>query len=168
MQHQRTASPPPAPSAVRGLGVVDALCLELEPLQLAWLADELDVARHCARDHLERLGVDRGDDETAEWTYQLQVLSMIVEQLPPDPAGRVTVVGPAAAIRRLIGGAARNTADALAEALRDEPPRPAPDAAARLRRLAAAAAAFAVRLADLEEIEAYSFDPHCDPAGPER
>ena len=165
MQHQRTASTPPAPSAVRGLGVVDALCVELEPVQVAWLADEIDVAGRCAREHLAELPAGHDADELADREYEIEALAMIRAQLPAAPGGAVTVVGPAATMRRLIGGAARNTADALAEALDDQPPRSEPAAAVALRALAAAAAGFADRLAAVEEIEAYSFDPGADPAG---
>ena len=166
MQDERSASTPPAPSAVRGLGVVDALCVEFEPVQVAWLADEIEVARRCAREHLAELPAESDADELAGREYEIRALTMIREQLPDAPAGAVAVVGPAATMRRLIGGAARNTAGALAEALGDQPPRSDPGAAAALRALAAATAGFADRLAALEELEAYSFDPGADPASP--
>ena len=164
MQDESNASNPPAPSAVRGLGVVDALCVELEPGQVAWLADEVDVVAGCAAERLDRLPPDAGEQELAAHAYRIEVLAMVRAQLPEGAAGSISVVAPAATMRELIAGAARNTAEALGEALADEPQPSDAATAARLRALAAAAAGFAERLAAMRDIEAYSFDPRSDPA----
>ena len=48
---RRATTPPPAGS-VHGLGVVDALRIDLEPGQLPWLAAEIDTLRYCLEDEL--------------------------------------------------------------------------------------------------------------------
>jgi hypothetical protein len=94
----RANTPPPA-GTVHGLGLVDALRIDLQPPQLPWLAAEIDILRYCLEDELahQRARYDelpeaarkerRADARAAERelerrTYQLQVLAMIAEQLP--------------------------------------------------------------------------------------
>ena len=48
---RRATTPPPAGN-VHGLGVVDALRIDLEPGQLPWLAAEIDTLRYCLEDEL--------------------------------------------------------------------------------------------------------------------
>ena len=98
---RRRANPSPAVGNVCGLGESHALRAWLRPVQLPWLADEIDelrrpieeaVAVERARyDQLTAGGADRRspeacetDTEIARRTYQLKVLAMIREQLPID------------------------------------------------------------------------------------
>jgi hypothetical protein len=157
---QRRANPsPPVANRVHGLGESHALRVDFEPVQLPWLADEIDTLRSSIEDELVRACADHdqqaagtmgerspaareAEDELDRRTYQLQVLSMIREQVPvsapivaacvaspwSEPSelaselaritAPVTVVGPARAMLILIRGAARNVADAHGDALR--------------------------------------------------
>jgi hypothetical protein len=95
----RAATPPPAGN-VQGLGVVDALRIDVQPEQLPWLAAELDTLRYCLEDELahrrarcnelaeaakgeQRYPTAReAEQELERRAYQLHVLAMIREQLP--------------------------------------------------------------------------------------
>jgi hypothetical protein len=214
------ANPSPPIATVHGLGESHALRVDLLPVQVAWLADEVETLRGCvsgefarARESHERTVAAGSDDErdaeVDRRVYQLRVLGMIREQLPlsaavvaaviGDPwrpheealeAARltapVTVVGPARAMLVLVRGAARNVADALGEALRG--PKPlgksdtvtggdlthwpelhslTPAVAARLRDLAAAAAAFTDTYVAAVAQQGYVFDPEHYPVYPD-
>ena len=220
----RAAAPAPPARTVHGLGVVDALRIDLEPGQLPWLAAEIDTLRYCLEDELahrcaryyelpdaakqDRRGPAReAAPELERRTYQLQALAMICEQVPISPEAvaaavaspwrkpahditpavervegpPIAVVGPAALMTVLIRGATRNVADALGEALRGpdldvdahtdsasgwrgaELPRVTPAIAEKLRAVAAAAQAFTDTYLDILALQAYSFDPECQP-----
>jgi hypothetical protein len=95
----RRANSVPPVSSVHGVGEGHALQLDLKPVQLPWLADEIDTLRAAIEEELatararhdQRLGGDREQrsPETREAgaevdrrAYQLQVLAMIRHQLP--------------------------------------------------------------------------------------
>lgn len=95
---RRATAPPPA-GDVHGLGVVDALRIDVQPSQLPWLAAEIEILRYCLEDELahRRARYDElaeaarehrwpsareAEQELERRTYQLQVLAMIREQLP--------------------------------------------------------------------------------------
>jgi hypothetical protein len=95
----RRANTPPPAGNVHGLGLVDALRVDLQGAQLAWLAAEVDIVRHCLDDELTHLrarydelpdavkqnpcsGAREAEDELDRRAYQLQVLAMVAEQLP--------------------------------------------------------------------------------------
>jgi hypothetical protein len=95
----RRASTPPPHGTVHGLGVVDALRIDLDPEQLPWLAAEIDTLRYCLEDELahrcaryyelpgaakqDRRGRARdAERELERRAYQLQALAMIREQVP--------------------------------------------------------------------------------------
>jgi hypothetical protein len=96
---RQRANPSPPVGNVCGLGECHALCVELRPVQLPWLADEIgelrgpieeELARERARhDQLTAEGTDPRSPEALEAsaeidrrTYQLKVLEMIRDQLP--------------------------------------------------------------------------------------
>jgi hypothetical protein len=108
----RRANTPPPAGNVHGLGLVDALRVDLQPAQLPWLAAEIDIVRYCVADELEHLRArydalpeaakkERrpeardAEDELARRAYQLQALAMIGEQLPVSgKAAAAVVAGP--------------------------------------------------------------------------
>ena len=109
---RQRANPSPPVGNVCGLGESHALRVELRPVQLPWLCDEIDelrrpieeaVAVERARyDQLTAGGADprspeacETDTEIARRNYQLKVLAMIREQLPiDDEAVTVGVASP--------------------------------------------------------------------------
>ena len=96
---------PPRPTAaprvgdVCGLGLVEALRIDVQPAQLPWLTAEIDIVHYCLEDELAHqrarhdeppeavTGHGQSDDREAEQelgrrAYQLQALGMIRRQLP--------------------------------------------------------------------------------------
>jgi hypothetical protein len=95
---RRATAPPPAGN-VHGLGLVDALRIDVQPPQLPWIATEIEIVRYCLEDELahRRARCDRLPDVSAEHgqpsacdaaheldrrAYQLRALAMIREQVP--------------------------------------------------------------------------------------
>ncbi|MEA2364358.1 MAG: hypothetical protein QOD71_3503 [Thermoleophilaceae bacterium] len=96
-QAPRSANPSPPLRTVHGLGESHALRVDLQPVQLPWLADEIDTLRASIREEHERV-LARSDElppaanraeaeaEVHRRAYQLRVLAMIREQLPLSSA----------------------------------------------------------------------------------
>jgi hypothetical protein len=144
---------------VHGLGVCDALRIELLPVQLPWLIDELEEMRGPLE---EALGCASPGDEAAALRYELRLLRRLRAQLPPaGHAGPFTLVGPAVMVGEVVRGTLRNVAAALAELAQA---RPAADPEP-LRATAAAAAAWTRTCLDCRAVEAFSFDPEAEPHG---
>jgi hypothetical protein len=95
----RRANSVPPVTSVHGLGESHALQLDLKPVQLPWLADEIDTLGATIEEELasararrdQRLEGDRerrsqeareADAEVDRRTYQLRVLALIRRQLP--------------------------------------------------------------------------------------
>jgi hypothetical protein len=96
-QTPSAANPSPPLGSVHGLGESHALRVDLQPVQLPWLADEIDTLRATVREEHERAlarydelspAANRAeaDAEVHRRAYQLRVLAMIREQLPLRPA----------------------------------------------------------------------------------
>jgi hypothetical protein len=156
MHHHRTAMR----GTVCGLGVCDALKLELAPVQLPWLADELDEMRGPLEEALLRARAEESADEAAGHEYELRLLRMMRAQLVDD---RSTVfVGPTGMVDEAVRGAMRNVVGALSELVHDR------DRAdeERLRETAAAANAWVRTFVDLRAVVAFNFDPEAEPSRP--
>jgi hypothetical protein len=95
----RSANPPPPIVNVHGLGESRAMRVDLQPVQLAWLADEIDTLRASIEDELSReraryealpaLSEGQVADMEAEVhrrAYQLHILAMVREQVPLEAA----------------------------------------------------------------------------------
>jgi hypothetical protein len=78
------------------------------------------------------------------------------------PTTSVALVGPTDLLTTIITGAAQDAAATLVQML-DESDRRDPHATERLRRLGAAAQAWAETYADCRTVEWFSFDPNWDP-----
>jgi hypothetical protein len=96
-QAPRPANPSPPLGRVHGLGESHALRVDLQPVRLPWLADEIDALRATIREehggavsrHDELPSAADGAEAEAEvdrCAYQLRVLAMIREQLPLSSA----------------------------------------------------------------------------------
>jgi hypothetical protein len=108
---RRAVAPPPAGN-VHGLGLVDALRIDVRAAQLPWLADEIETLRYCLEDELahQRARYDElptaakehgwpsareAEQELDRRAYQLEALAMIREQVPISPeAVTVAVANP--------------------------------------------------------------------------
>src|SRR5215218_1293199 len=93
----RRANTPPPGGNVHGLGLVDALRIDLKPAQLPWLVAEIDIVRYCLEDELKHVRArynelpeaakrDRrpdardAEEELERRAYQIQALVMIGQQ----------------------------------------------------------------------------------------
>ena len=169
---------------VQGLGVADALRVELEPCQVPWLVDEIDALRDVVEDALEherarweavsgasrraRLpGAVEVEDELDRIRYEARVLEMIRDQVVgrPNGEGPVAVFGPARIMAELVRGTVRHVAATLGELLQAEP-RSDAGARAELVRTAAVAGVWTETYVACQAVEWFSFDPAADPAGP--
>jgi hypothetical protein len=113
MQDHRTAgefsesqaNPSPAIGSVHALGESHALRVDLEPVQVPWLADEVETLQAAVEDELARVralhdqasasggGASEIGRELERRTYQLRVLEMIREQLRLSAAVVAACVG---------------------------------------------------------------------------
>jgi hypothetical protein len=173
-------TPPPGQGTVYGLGLTDALRVELQPCQLSELIDELDALREPLGEAFERaraewgaltsradgdpLGVAAAAEQRLEGAaYALRILTAIRSQVPAPGIDRpFAIVGPATTISTIITGAAQNAADRLGDSLRKRSKRDS-GTRDRLRELAVAALAWVETYIDCEAIEWYRFDPDWDP-----
>lgn len=161
MQSEPSAPCAPPRRTVSGLGVCDALRLELQAVQLPWLADELDAQRGPLEEQLSRA---TDGEERERCRYQLRLLGLLRAQLPAaGHAAPFVIAGPAALTARIARGALRNAAAALSE-LATRPLDAGPPE--RLRVTAAAACAWGTTVLDCQAVEAYDADPDAEPHDP--
>ena len=166
MQFQPTAGGVAVSGTVRGLGVTDALELDLDAVQVPWLIDELDEVRIGFEEELQRATdaspgrPDAGESEALERARdQVRTLRIMRARLPAsDHHGRVTFVGPTALVLDLVGGTTRNVVAALSELVHGTSTGD-PEWHARVRNTAAAASAWVRTFLDCEAVELFSFDP---------
>jgi hypothetical protein len=165
MQFQPTGGSVPFGS-VCGLGVTDALRLDLAPVQLAWLIDELEEIRGPLEEELQRARARCADDpgelaadklDASE--HELRLLRMMRAQLPAsDHGGRVAFVGPTEMVLDLARETMRNVVDALSELVRGKAMCD-PDWHDRVRHTAEAAIAWVQTFLECENVELFRFDP---------
>ena len=149
MQEHRTA--PPAGS-VRGLGVCDALRVELVPEQL----DDVERVLSARIAALEARGHEAGTEGSAETHRAL--LRMRVER-----ANLPVLVGPSGLVIEIAQACMGEAVLALSERLRAGAGHPSE--LSGLARAACAVAAWVATLSDCREVEGYTFEPGVDPAG---
>jgi hypothetical protein len=154
MQQDRTAG------SVRGLGVCDVLRLELLPVQLARLIDELD--RRCG-DHLDVPAAPRPDEGMDAEHYELWLLRRMRAELPDrDHAARFGWSGPTGLLTDVVRACLRTAAAELAALAADLPRGRGPNS--QLAALASEAAAWTSTVLDCAAVESFTFDPRADPA----
>jgi hypothetical protein len=157
----RHANSPPSTGRVHGLGIADALRVELEPLQVGWFVDEVDTTMAVLLEALEDPANARECEERA---YELQVLAMIREQVPAGGSAEpIAVVGPMGTMTSIVSGAVRSVTGELSERVDEEEPRGDARAQATLRQLAAAAHAWTETYLECQAVEHYAFDTEYSP-----
>lgn len=172
MQSQPSAEHPRVSGSVRGLGVCDALRVELQDVQLSPLIDAAAAfVRSCELGLERRAGVSsasgpRALEAQAAAEYELRLAERLREALPRrGHVGPFALVGPAGMAFELVRSCARDATMALALLL--GAPLAGDDAAtAELERTAAAAAAWTATLLDCRTVEAFRFDPDANPGPP--
>jgi hypothetical protein len=142
MQSQRTAEASALSGSVRGLGVCDALRLELLPEQLPHLVEQVEALRRSSD----------GDE--------LRLVSLLRDGLPaPDISTPFTFIGPTHLVHDVVQSSLRASAEQLAAAL-------SAGSSDRLAHAVVCAAAWARTRLECRAIEAFSFDRDADPPRP--
>jgi hypothetical protein len=165
MQHKPIAVGDPPSGRARGLGVSDVLELELAPIQVPWLIDELDEVRGPLEEALQRVRATspaHSDEALEAGEYELRLLRLMRSRLPSYATEEpVRFVGPSGMVETLVRGVVRNVASAVSELAGQ----PRPDAHA-LRDAGAAVAAWTSTLVDCLDVARFNFDPDADPIRP--
>jgi hypothetical protein len=171
MQSEPIAVGVPPSGSVFGLGVCDALRVELQPVQVSWLIDELEEMRGPLEETVQRIRADasarceRAVADLATYEYELRLLRMMRAQLGTVRADEPTVfVGPAGMVGEAVRGAMRNVVGALTELAHSRVADPG--GGERLRETAAAAEAWVRTFVDLRSVVAFNFDPEAEPSQP--
>jgi hypothetical protein len=166
------ASPIPARGTVQGLGVTDALRVELEPCQLATCLAEIDELGHLAQsalvqswDHLAATAppaAPDSDEGLAERRYEVQVLDAMRTQVLTR-AKTPRLCGPSRLVAQVVAGAAQAAAEAFQELLvADES---GAEGRAELAHSLAVLTAWVSVYGDLRAVQEFSFDPGFDDRG---
>jgi hypothetical protein len=142
MQSERIAEASALSGSVRGLGVCDALRLDLLPEQLQQLIEQIEALR-------------RASDG-----YERHLANLLYDGLPaPDSSSRFAFIGPTHIMCDIVRSSLRAAASELAEALSTE-------SSERLADAVVCAAAWARTHLECQAIEEFSFDPDADPLRP--
>ena len=169
MQWQPSADRRLPSGNVCGLGVCDALRVELAPAQLFWLIDELEEMRTPLEEEWQRLGaalVDTDDVETRRdleaLDYRLRLLRMMRAQLPGiHTTDTTTLVGPTAMVLEVVEGAMGSAVDALSAWVNRTTSEPM--TLDELVGAADAARAWVDTYVECRAVERFRFDPDADP-----
>ena len=169
MQLERIADASALSGSVRGLGVCDALRVELAAEQLPGLVEQIDAHSVALRDEIERRRAavmprdPRGAARLDEAESELRLIELLRGELPT--AGETdqpfVVTGPAGPIGEMVRGAMRHAVEALSELVlatsRDDA-----GGRDRLMRAAAAAIAWVRTYIEAQAVEDFSFDTERD------
>jgi hypothetical protein len=164
MQVERIAGVVRVAGSVRGLGVCDALRVELAPVQRAALEAQLrarTVALEQRRAALEAVAPAPNDAALTGVRDELRLLTRLRAEMPAFAPDTFTFTGPAGLVLELVG-ACLAAAVTCADARLSEGQPGAPWAAACERELEAAAAWIATAL-DCRAVEEFCFEPGVDP-----
>ena len=169
MQSERIAEASALSGSVRGLGVCDALRVELAPEQLPGLVDQIEAHSAALRDEIERRRATliprdlRGTAALDEAESELRLIELLRGELPT--AGETNqpfvVIGPAGPIGAMVRGAMRHAVEALSE-LALATSRDDAGGRDRLTRAAAAAIAWVRTYIEAQAVEDFSFDTERD------
>lgn len=173
-------SPVPRVGSVQGLGLTDALRVELRMCQVSDFVEVVEELRgplveayvHARRDWLSLSrgetvappeAVSAAEEELSIAAYKLRVNAAIRAQMPPTRADEpIMVVGPATTISAIIDGATRDVAEEVGEMLADAP-RLGVDLETAMPQRAAALQAWVQTYVDCRAMGSYNFDPNWDP-----
>src|SRR4051812_142089 len=169
MQSERIAETSALSGSVRGLGVCDALRVELAAEQLPGLAEQLEAHSAALRDEIERRRAAlmprdlRGAAQLDEAESELRLLELLRGELPAtgEASEPLVVIGPAAPIGAMVRGAMRHAVEALSELVLAASRHDA-GARERLMQATAAAAAWVRTYTGAQAVEDFSFDTQRD------
>ena len=169
MHGEPTAIDALARPRVYGLGVCDVLRVELDPVQLPWLIDEIEEMRGPLEEQLQRTRAEherRDDDETArelaERSYHLRLLRLMRARLPcRDYEQPTTFLGPSAMVSDIVQATMRNVTATLSETAARSPGDRQQEEF--LHRTAIAARAWVETFLACRAATSFNFDGEADP-----
>jgi hypothetical protein len=172
MQSERIAEASALSGKVRGLGVCDALRLELLPEQLPQLIEQAEAARVALQEEIrQRTNAmvpedPRGIEQLEAAQYELRLLERLRAQLPTgEVRGSFVVVGPTDVVGAIVRDSTRRVVETLGELVLEHPGSGC-EARAGMVAAVTAAAAWVQTYVDAQAIEDFSFDVEADPSGP--
>jgi hypothetical protein len=161
MQSDRSAAEGRVAGTVRGLGVCDALRVELEPVQRAGL--DIGLAARAAA--LEQRSAGRAAgvraDELADVDDALRLLARMRAPLRPGGAAPFVLVGPAGLVLELVDACLADAVARLAQSLGQAGACTSGSAAFDATLLAAAA--WIATALDCRAVDGFCFEPGVDP-----
>jgi hypothetical protein len=178
------AEPAPPAGSVQGLGLTDALRVELHRCQVEGLREELDELRGpldetYEKAHSEWLALNRREVGAPPWqlaraqgelsdaSQAVHVLAALRAQVPRTVSDQpLVIVGPTDMVSTIIEGAARNTVAKVAESLDEYAEIWRAEDRDELRRVVAVAHAWVDTYADCQAVEWFSFDRNTDHVRP--
>lgn len=172
MQSERIAEASALSGSVRGLGVCDALRLELLPEQLPQIIEQAEAARVALQEEIrQRTSAmvpedPRGLEQIEAVQYELRVLECLREHLPAgEVRERFVVVGPTDVVGAIVRDSTRRAVETLAELVLENPESGC-EARAGMVAAVTAAAAWIQTYVEAQATEDFSFDVEDDPSGP--
>ena len=169
MQSERIAEALELSGSVRGLGVCDALRVELLAEQLPGLVEQIETHSAALRDEIERRRAavmprdPRGTARLDEAENELRLIELLRGELPTarEKSQPFVVIGPAGPIGAMVRGAMRHAVEALSELVLATSRQDA-GGRDRLTHAAAAAAAWIRTYVEAQAVEDFSFDTERD------
>jgi hypothetical protein len=167
MQWDRTAATADLSGSVRGLGVSDALRLELVPLQHARLAEQLEAlgaaveSKFAAQQDAADSRREEAVDVVAALRYERHLAQLMRAGLDAsDARAPFAFVGPTGMVLELVGACLAGVVAELGQRLAGEA---ADGSQAALDRAMEATAAWLRTFAECRAVERFRFDPEADP-----
>jgi hypothetical protein len=154
MQANRTADSPALAGSVRGLGLSDALRVELRPVQVPWLIDALDAMAGPRALH------QADGREQDEREYELRLLRMMRAGLTAADHG-AALIGPSGMVVDAVRIAMRGAMDALRELTGEDPVEE--HVAEQLQQTADAVAAWVRTYLECRAVVWFNVDPDAEP-----
>jgi hypothetical protein len=165
MQSERIAEASALSGSVRGLGVCDALRVELVAEQLPGLVEQIEAHSAALRDEIERRRAavmprdPRGAAQLDEAESELRLIELLRGELPitGETNEPFVVTGPAGPVGAMVRGAMRHAVEALSELVLAPSPHDA-GGRDRLTRAAAAVAGWVRTCIEVQAVEDFGFD----------
>jgi hypothetical protein len=148
----------PSAGSVRGLGICDALFVELQPRQVSACVDEIEALARVLK-----VALASGSDDSERERYELRVLGGALSRLlEPVDRDNPVLLGPAPLVSQIVAGAASEAVTQLHETV--DANRGADERArTELRRLSDDAAAWMDTYLDALAVQWFCFDPDFSP-----
>ena len=167
--HPVSSPDPPWSDRVRGLGVCDAVQLQLEPEQLPWLLDEFNELCLAHEQGLSEAAARRAmaadpqrsrhaAESTESHRDELALLRAVRTRISSGSDASTIVCGPAPLMSSVVRAVTQAAAERLAELAGEHPAGRDAAASGRILRTAATTTAWVQTLVALQQLEWFTFE----------